>query len=211
MQTPRNSPVAKPFLNIWKREIFIRFVWFRLWLLEELVITVNKPSQTGFKDRQSSPAGCYMMRASIIQKQTAGVVMFWGGKSGLYLLHGEKRKTLLQPWCNPTTWLRGNKAFVGWGWWRKCIFNEEACERQRWFGKDNAKAGTVIWRLMTWNISWIHVNFRCNTKKLTEIKCQKIENNSAAECKTRAYPSWTCRHTLISKLCMCVCFIMSHR
>ncbi len=77
MQTPRNSPVAKPFLNIWKREIFIRFVWFRLWLLEELVITVNKPSQTGFKDRQSSPAGCYMMRASIIQKQTAGVVMFW--------------------------------------------------------------------------------------------------------------------------------------
>lgn len=59
------------FLNI-QREICIICIWLTLWVLEKLVIIVNKCSTTGFKDRQSSPAGCYMMRPLTIKPN-------WGG------------------------------------------------------------------------------------------------------------------------------------
>ncbi len=88
--------------------------------------------QTGFKDRQSSPAGCYMMRALIIQTD-CGLDYVFGWKIRSLSSARRRRKTLPHSWCNPTIWLRANKTFVG-CWTMEyylCIINEVSQVRDR--------------------------------------------------------------------------------
>lgn len=50
---------------------------YRLCVIQTvIVIPANKPSQTGFKGGASPPAGGYTMRASIIYKRSAAMIMF---------------------------------------------------------------------------------------------------------------------------------------
>lgn len=108
------STMPKQSFSRWiYREKYVLSLWLWVWVLEKLVIMVNKPSKTGFKDRQSSPAGCYMMRALIIKPNWGGWLCFRWKIRSLSFARRE-RTTFAHLWCNPAAWLRGNNnAFVG--------------------------------------------------------------------------------------------------